>query len=182
MDEEKLEKTWAALLRETADQAVKELDEVYPLSPVQRKKATLLFRQFLCDRAEGHIYFSEATSRDEAREIRDRIYATLMEETLAGAGVGDQDAEIARFLLSCTLGVCRNELFGTLFAELLGPNCPGRNYGVPSLSAGLMDFCDKRLKAFAEKEKRAREERTREYNGPPLWMDEFEYIDWVMTH
>ena len=187
MLKEKRVRDWYGVIYTAAEDAVKELNEVYPLRDVQERMARLLLRQYGYEIAVGPIMSGEDVSRSEAEAAAKSFYSDLMEDALGGISAGAEDEKIALFLFACTQGVEESEVFRSLLRQLLGPECPANAQGMESLSNGLMDLVDDRVCSFGRKREKERAEEFRKANArneddPPPWLDEFEYIDWCITH
>ena len=87
--------------------------------------------------------------------------------------------ETTVFLCECSNGVREKAIFDRLLQEALPES-------TQETAAAIRTLADRELKRFAEKLKKRKALRTpvtRERDDePPPWLDEFEYIDWVMTH
>ena len=171
---------WRDAARAVADGAVKELNDTYELTPAQRLRADVLMRQYTCDRVCGHLWCAEGIDKDEGHDIGDSIRDELIREALAGP-VSREGKGFSLFLYRSGRRVYRDGCFRALFDELLGPECPIGPGGRDSLSDGLMEIIDKRIKALEKRRTKERREREHPYDGPPMWMDEFEYIDWLIS-
>ena len=161
----------------------KDLDETFDLTDTQRRMLAILLRQYLCDGLRLTMKMTDKISTEEAEALWKQVHSELMEDAVAGPGAGTDDLEIARFLLACVDGVRDEEYYFSLFMRALGPRRIPREEVLRDMAKGNRFFADKRLKRFIEQRgiRIASEKRCRD-NEPPPWMDEFEYIDWVITH
>ena len=111
------------------------------------------------------------------------MYSELMEDAVAGIWSGEENLELVRFLSLCSEGIGDTETYcGYFFLALGGESRNSRRISDP-VAARVKKTADRNLDAFirARKEQRGTKSRGRD-DEPPPWMDEFEYIDWLMTH
>ena len=172
-------RVWTDELRNMTEFALKELDETCPLTQLQKVQARILFRQFVCDRTSRVILFAEGFRLEEEEKIAGPIYRQLMGEVFPE---GCELPELVRFRDLCLQGVCRDGLFHICLKQLLGSSCRANAQGFASLADGLMTVMDKRIKTYEKRREQLRRSQEVRDNEPPPDMDEFEYIDWVITH
>ncbi len=177
MNTETVKKEWFGAVRSAADSSGKKVKEQSALTPVQAVKLDILLRQYLCDGLADHISESEKISTEEAEGLQKDIYSELMEDAIAGAWSETKNMETAMFLFECTKGVRTESRFSALLKEILS------GADAEEAAQTLMTETDKDITEFSEKRKALRQpKKSSSDDEPPPWMDEFEYIDWVMTH
>ena len=177
MNRETVKREWFGAVRSAADSSGKKLREESALTPVQAVKLDILLRQYLCDGLADHISESEKVSAEEADSLQKDIYSELIEDAVAGVWSETENMETAMFLFECTKGVRMESWFSALLKKILS------EAGSEEAAQALMAEMDKDITAFSEKRKALRQpKKSSSDDEPPPWMDEFEYIDWVITH
>ncbi len=177
MNRETVKREWFGAVRSAADSSGKKLREESALTPVQAVKLDILLRQYLCDGLADHISESEKVSAEEADSGRAHIYTQVTEIALACGLLLKKNMETAMFLFECTKGVRMESWFSALLKKILS------EAGSEEAAQALMAEMDKDITAFSEKRKALRQpKKSSSDDEPPPWMDEFEYIDWVITH
>lgn len=181
---ENLIRIWFGAVRDAADAGEAELREGVALSALQRAKLRILLRQEGCDLLSLVIRSVEGVNGQTANQIWEIMYSELMEDAIAGVWNETESMELARFLSLCTEGIGGAEDFCAYFGMILGdillpsPARDERN----ALALRVKDRADKALDAFIRARMKQTRKNDRTMDGPPPGMDEFEYIDWVMTH
>ncbi len=123
----------------------------------------------------------EGVSGRTANEIWEAMYSELMEDAIAGVRNEADNGEMLRFLSQCSEGIGGTEDFCAYFGMILGealPPPPERD----ALALRVKGEADKQLNIFIRERKEQLRQNDPSPDGPPPGMDEFEYIDWVMTH
>ena len=176
MKREQTIREWFGAVRAAADEAAKKL-ETMPGS-VQRVKASILIRQYLCDRLTPQIADAEGLPVETAEEIQKEIYSELMVDGIAGIWSETENMEIAVFLHDCIGGVREVPIFSSMLGRVLEQDVLDKKV------QELMMSSDREMESFAGRRKALRTppERESSEDEPPPWLDEFEYIDWVITH
>ena len=107
------------------------------------------------------------------------MYSELMEDTIAGIRSEEENLELVRFLSICSEGIGDTETYCEYFSRALGDE----NRKSDPVAVRVKNTADRCLDDFIkERKKRRNAESGRQDDGPPPGMDEFEYIDWVITH
>ena len=176
MRREQTIRNWFGAVRAAADEAAKKL-ETMPGS-VQAVKVSILIRQYLCDRLTQQIADSDGLPGETSEEIQKEIYSELMEDAIAGVRSETENMETAVFLYDCTAGVREVPVFRSMLERALQQNVTDEKV------QEMMTSADREMESFADRRKalRTQSESERSENEPPPWLDEFEYIDWVITH
>ena len=175
MKREQTIRDWFGAVRDAADTASECLEA--PVGTVQAVKANILIRQYLCDRLAAQISEADGLSGETSDEIRKEIYSELMEDAIAGVWSETESMETTVFLCECSNGVREKAIFDRLLQEALPES-------TQETAAAVRTLADQELERFAGKRKALHVPVARERNEdePPPWLDEFEYIDWVITH
>ena len=177
MNTETVKREWFGAVRSAADSAGEELKKRSALTPLQAVKLDILLRQYLCDDLAEHIMDGENFSAGKAKELQKDIYSELIEDAIAGIWSETENMEITMFLYECTKGVESESLFSTRLEEILPMD------DSKEIILAMMVGMDKDIKDFTDKRRdRWLPKRSSNEDEPPHWLDEFEYIDWVMTH
>lgn len=176
---EKLVRLWFGAVRDAADAGERSLPADMVLSAAQRAKLRILLRQEGCDLLSLVIRSTEGVSSDTANEIWEAMYSDLMEDAVAGVWSEQENLELVRFLSLCSEGIGGAEDLCAYFRMILGES-PLPQQEQNAMALRMKDRADKALDEFIQARKA--ETRRDEDDGPPPDMDEFEYIDWVMTH
>ena len=176
---EDLVRIWFGAVRDAADAGEREIPETESFSRLQKALLRILIRQDLCDVLSLSIRSAEGIDSSAANHIWEAMYSELMEDAYAGIWSGEENLELVRFLSICSEGIGDTETYCEYFSRALGDG----NRGSDQVAVRVKETADRRLDDFikARKERRGAESRRRD-DEPPPWMDEFEYIDWVMTH
>ena len=176
MKREQTIRDWFGAVRAAADEAAKKLETI-PGS-VQEVKTSILFCQYLCDRLTPQIVDADGLPVETAEEIQKKIYSELMEDAIAGIWSETENMEMAVFLYDCTGGVRDVPVFSSMLGRALEQDVLDKKVQVLMMSA------DREMESFAGRRKvlRTPPERESSEDEPPSWLDEFEYIDWVITH
>ena len=178
MNNEKIMREWFGAVRAAADQAAAMPDST-ALPEISRRKASMLLRQYLYDTLEARIIQIEGIPGAEAEKMCKEIYTELMEDVIAGVWSEEENREIIMFFGGCTNGVTDDDTFRTLTEKAFG------THTAPDTAKKLREAADLELDQFCERRKKQiqpEKPRRRSDNEPPPGLDEFEYIDWVMTH
>ena len=177
MNTETVKREWFGAVRSAADSAGEELKKRSALTPLQAVKLDILLRQYLCDDLAEHIMDGENFSAGKAKELQKDIYSELIEDAIAGIWSETENMEITMFLYECTKGVESESLFSTRLEEILPMD------DSEEIILAMMVGMDKDIKDFTDKRRdRWLPKRSSNEDEPPPRLDEFEYIDWVMTH
>lgn len=179
MVREKLVRIWFGGVRDASDAGEREIPETESFSRLKKAMLRILIRQDLCDFLSLSIRSAEDISMAAANAIHDVMYSELMEDAIAGIWSEEENLTLVRFLSLCAEGIGDTETYCEYFSRVLGDE----NRGSDPLTVRVKKTADRRLDDFikARKERRSAESRSRD-DGPLPWMDEFEYIDWQMTH
>ena len=180
---DKLVRIWFGAVRGAADRGEQELPAGMDLSSLQKAKLRILTRQDLSDFLQLSIRRVEDLDADAANAVWERMYSELMEDAIAGVWSEEEDLQLVRFLSLCSEGVGDAASFCEYFDRALGEGGAPSREERDSLAARVKDRADRCLDAFIKERKtQLRPEGSGGEDSPPHWMDEFEYIDWVMTH
>ncbi len=176
---EDLVRIWFGAVRDAADAGERELPESGSFSRLQKALLRILIRQDLCDFLSLSIRSAEEITSDAANQIWEAMYSELMEDAIAGIWSEEENLELVRFLSLCSEGIGDTETYCEYFVRALGDE----NRGSDSVAVRVKKTADRRLDDFikARKERLGAGARRRD-DEPPPWLDEFEYIDWVITH
>ena len=181
MTREKLVRIWFGGVRSTSDAGERELPEAMCMTSLQRAMLRILLRQDACDLLSLCIRETENISMKEAKEIRDSLYCELMEDAIAGIWSGEENLMLARFLESCSEGIGDTDDFCTFFLSALGESRSEDGQEIDTIARRVKKNADECLNAFIQ-ERRKLQIGTDSEDGPPPGLDEFEYIDWLITH
>ena len=177
MNTEEVKRAWFGAIREAANKTGKELKEKSALSPVQAVKLDILLRQYMCDDLEECIKASENITAEKAEDLQKDVYSELIEDAIAGIWSETENMETAMFLYECTKGVRPESLFSARLKEVLLKD------DIEEEMQSVTDKMNREMKRFAEqRNERWRPRENTNEDDPPPWLDEFEYIDWVITH
>lgn len=176
---EDLVRIWFGAVRDAGDAGEQEIPEKESFSQLQKAMLRILIRQDLCDFLSLSIRKAEEIDSNTANQIWEAMYSELMEDAIAGIWSEEENLELVRFLSICSKGIGDEETYCENFSHVLGDE----NRGSDLLALRVKKTADRCLDDFikARKGRRSAESR-RQDDGPPPWMDEFEYIDWVITH
>ena len=119
MNIEDVKRAWFGAIRDSADNAGRELKEKAELTPLQAVKLDVLLRQYLCDNLADHIRESENITAEDAEKLQKDIYSDMIEDAIAGIWPETDNMEIAMFLYECTEGVRMECLFSARLKEIL---------------------------------------------------------------
>ena len=177
MKTEEVKRAWFGAIRDAADRTGKELKEKAALQPPQSIKLDILLRQYMCDDLADYIQKSENITAEKAEELKKDVYSELMEDAIAGIWSETENMEIAMFMYACTKGVRLESLFSARLKEILPDG------GFEKEAADLPAAMNREMKQFTDqRNKRWQPKENRNEDDPPSWLDEFEYIDWMITH
>ena len=180
---ESLERIWFGAVRAAADAGEREIPALIVLDRLQKAKLHILIRQDQCDFLSLSIRGAEGISQAAANEIRDGMYSDLMEDAIAGIWSEEENLELLRFLHLCSDGVGDTETFCNWFSLALGEKAVLSEQDRDAVAQRVKKKADQCLDAFiTERKTQYRSSSSGKQDDPPPWMDEFEYIDWVMTH
>ena len=177
MDRERIVRDWFGAIRDAADGAVREWEAAFAPNGTQKRQMDMLLRQFLCDRLPARIMEVKDLDSEQAEAVRRDVYSQLIEDALAGTGFGDADMALVAFLGRCESGVEDEAVFRELLAEASG----GGAEAVKAAAERAREAAWAKLTALTAK-KEPPPPRPRRDDEPPPWLDEFEYIDWMITH
>ena len=177
MNTEEVKRAWFGAIREAANKTGKGLKEKSALSPVQAVKLDILLRQYMCDDLEECIKASENITAEKAEDLQKDIYSELIEDAIAGIWSETENMETAMFLYECTKGVRLESLFSAHLKEVLLKD------DIEEEMQSVTDKMNREMKRFTDQRNaRWQPKENDNEDDPPPWMDEFEYIDWVITH
>jgi hypothetical protein len=177
MNTEEVKRAWFGAIRDSADNTGKEVKKEAGLTPLQAVKLDILLRQYLCDDLAAHIQESENVTPEEAIKLQKDVYSEMIEDAIAGIWSETENMEIAMFLYECTKGVRLESLFSARLKAILSGD------DLEEIMQKMMALMDQDMKEFTDQRNaRWRPKENNNEDDPPLWMDEFEYIDWVITH
>lgn len=183
MMEEKVLRLWYGGVRDAAYGGEKALPEGMNLSPLQKTKLQILLRQEQCDDLDTTIEKVENLYAKTAKRIWKDMYSELMEDAIAGIWNDEENLEIALFLSRCTEGIEYEEEFYELFDSILGEGDGRSRQEHDAVAEQVKDKADESIAHFIkERERKLYPKLSENEDLPPPWLDEFEYIDWVMTH
>ena len=172
---ETMVREWFGAVRSAADAGVKVLENAGPITPFQRVKLNILFRQEQCDLLSLVIKSAEYISQKEASEVRAEVYSRLMEDAVAGIWSEEENIDMVLFLGKCSEGIGGDDDFCDYASEVLDAEKDTILRAKKTAGNLLNDFIRERKAINSPKQSRREDE-------PPPGLDEFEYIDWVMTH
>lgn len=181
MDREKLVRIWFGAVRDASDAGERGIPENICLNPLQRARLRILLRRNACDLLNLCISEAENISLKEANEIWADLYSELMEDAIAGIWGEEENYALACFLESCSEGIGDADDFCTFFLSALGKGQADGGQKTETVARQVKKSADECLDAFIRKRQNQRPQSYSD-DGPPPWMDEFEYIDWQMTH
>lgn len=174
---------WFGAVRTAADAGEQALPKEIVLNPLQKLKLQILLRQNLCDVLALLIRDTERTSGGTAEQMRGTIYSELMEDAVAGVWSEEEELDFACFLSKCSAGIGSTENFCSYFRSILDEENDNSQQTLDSAALLVKKSADKRLESFAKAQaKRNALKDTVERESPPPGMDEFEYIDWLISH
>lgn len=177
VDIERTTRDWFGAVRSAADEAAKEAGaETRP--DECRVKLKILLIRYLCAPLAARIAETDGLGEERAEQMRRDVFSGLVEDALAGIWAEDKSLEIAVFLDEC-LRELRDK---TDFAGML---CRALETDVSEETArSVRERAEQAMERFCEQRKArsAPQERNDDDDEPPPGMDEFEYIDWIMTH
>ncbi len=182
MRDEGIVREWFGAIRAASDRALGELAEKQSLDANQKRKADLLLRQLLSDRIPALAVEAEGFADLRAEALRANVYSELIEDALAGTGAGPEDMAVAVFLSACSEGVGDEETFQNRLGDALGRGSEPDGE-IVALAREIRSIAERRFSAFAARRRELRAPNPVRYvEGPPEGLDEFEYIDWQITH
>ena len=181
MDRESLTRIWFGGVRAASDAGEAEIPKSVRLSPLQRAKLRILLRRDACNLLTLCIQSAEHIPIQTAKEIWERVYTGLMEDAVAGVWSGEENLELVRFLGLCSEGIGAEEDFCDCFRLLLGMKKGAADEKTDAAAVQAKRGAQKSLDAFIKERKRLKD-RAASDDGPPPGLDEFEYIDWQITH
>ena len=180
MKHEDFVKLWFGAVRTAADEGEKELPEDLKLNPLQRAKLHILVRQSLSDFLWMSIRSTENLSQNAADSIWDDIYSSLMEDAIAGIWNEQENLELVRYMSLCSEGIGNPQTFCEYFLKI-SPEVFRDEYD--NAAKSIQKRADKYLDNFIKKRKELlRTDSGGSDDAPPPDLDEFEYIDWLMSH
>ena len=177
---EDLVRTWFGAVRDAADEGERELPADLPLRPVQRAKLRILLRQDQSDFLSLSIRCLEDIGSEAANAVKEQMYSELMEDAIAGIWSAEENMELLRFLGLCTEGIGDTATFCELFRKALGEESVSTLPEPDALGARVKARADRHMARYMKEREKQRPEE--DDDSPPPWMDEFEYIDWCITH
>ena len=180
---EDLVRIWFSAVRDAADAGEREIRDVELLSQLQRALLRILIRQDLCDFLSLSIRSAEDIGADAANRIKQTMYSELMEDAIAGIWSEEENLKLVHFLSLCAEGIGDTETYCEYFFRALGGEDGSLRRTSDAIAKRVKETAAGRLDVFikARKEQCGAKSRSRD-DEPPPWMDEFEYIDWAITH
>ncbi len=180
---EDLVRIWFGAVRGAADAGEREIPCTEPLDRLQKALLRILIRQELCDLLSLVIRSAEGIREEAANAVWEKMYSELMEDAVAGIWSEEDNLALARFMSLCAEGIGDAETYCVYFLRALGSEDRSLRDVSDPIALRVKETANRHLDAFikARKEQRAEKTRARD-DEPPPWLDEFEYIDWVMTH
>ncbi|MBO4378246.1 MAG: hypothetical protein J5889_04740 [Clostridia bacterium] len=180
MKHDGLVRLWFGAVRAAADEGEKEVPEDLKLSPLQKAKLHILTRQDLSDFLWLSIRSTEDLSTEAADRVWEDMYSDLMEDAIAGIWNEQENLELARYMSLCSEGIGDTqtycEYFRKILPEAFADDCD-------AAAKRIEKRADKYLDDFIVKRKKLFHSESRESDdAPPPDLDEFEYIDWLMSH
>ena len=180
---EDLARLWFGAVRGASDAGEREIPETEPLDRLQKALLRILIRQDLCDGLSLSIRSAEDIGADAANGIWRTMYGELMEDAIAGIWSEEDDLALVRFMSLCAEGVGDTETYCAYFLRALGGEDGELRRASDPIAVRVKETADRRLDAFIKARKALRDAKSpRRDDEPPPWLDEFEYIDWIMTH
>ena len=177
MNAEEIKRAWFGAIRDAADKTGKGVKEKFALSPVQAVKLDILLRQYMCDDIADCIKAGENITAEKAENLQKGVYSELIEDAIAGVWSETENMETAMFLYECTKGVRPESLFSSRLKEVLLKD------DIEEEMQAVTTEMNREMKQFADQRKERRNPRQNaDEDDPPPGMDEFEYVDWVITH
>lgn len=175
---------WFGATRSAADGAAKALAGASTAKAVGDVELRILLRQYLCDRLPALIVEADGVSADEAERMRRQIYSEIIEDAIAGVWTADENSELVMFLYECTSGVEAEEVFSALLGRILVDDIPDGAVDAvrAAADAEMREFADSRRRNRLQPPEPEPSAAWEDESEPPPWLDEFEYIDWLMTH
>ena len=180
MKHDDLVRLWFGAVRAAADEGEKEVPEDLKLSPLQKAKLHILTRQDLSDFLWLSIRSTEDLSTEAADSVWEDMYSGLMEDAIAGIWNEQENLELAQFMRLCTEGIGDTQTYCEYFRQILPDALPD---DCDAAAKRIEKRADKYLDDFIIKRKKLLRSESGESNDtPPPDLDEFEYIDWLMSH
>ena len=180
---ENLIRLWFGAVRTAADAGESALPDEINLSPLQKTKLQILLRQNVCGSLALSIQNAEGIGSDRANQIYKTIYSELMEDAVSGVWNEEENMDLACFLSKCSDGVANAEVFCACFRSILDAEDVGAQQELGAVLLQVKNSADKSLNTFIKARARQNAPKpTIERDSPPPGMDEFEYIDWLISH
>lgn len=178
-----LVRIWVDAVRDAADAGEREIPGPEPLNQLQKALLRISIQQDLCDCLSLSICSAEGIRDDASHAVWNKMYSELMEDAIAGLWSEEDYLEIERFMSLCSEGIGDTETYCAYFLRALGSEDESLRQVSDSIAVHVKKTADRRLDAFIKARKEQRDAKSpRRDDDPPPWLDEFEYIDWVMTH
>ena len=161
------------------------MDEFAPSGSLQNVRLKLFLCRLLRTYLSMFVYEGELyLEYEECREIAEKVTEKLTKEAVSLLAVPEDEPEINAYLQKLDDNIYEDPDFSRLALEAVeGVQLPVTEEAFLkemrdcrwSINNGLYSIRD---------ERKEMNEAPYKYNDsePPPWLDEFEYIDWVMTH
>ena len=167
---------WYAAIRDADTYCVKLFRE-RGLTSLQRTKLGILVRAYLLEWAGRRIAETDGVSAKDAKRILADVKTLVMEDAVSGIWTEEESAELTVFLYECLQDDLDWEDYAALLVKVTG--CDDDGEAADPLLSAAADY----MYIFARERKQiCNPVRPRNEDDPPPWLDEFEYIDWIMTH
>lgn len=150
----------------------------------QMKRIKLLFIKRARKFFGMYIYFGEYDENyNECIKLADEIMANVLEEELSGSWSEEEKQEFKKFYEECPdyfepieelYAFVKNILPDVQDNEIMEKIYKEARYWHDSIKANFETFQMSRKSKFIKDDDEGSE--------PPPWLDEFEYIDWMITH
>ena len=176
MSKESIAREWFGMVRNAAEITIEKCLEELPPRLAQKVEVSILLRQLLFDGLGSQLMRVERFDRETTGEVLKLIYSDLMEDAVAGVWSEEENMDITMFLYECTEGVKESTKYRELLEQALGTEVTDER------AETIRSAAEQEMQQFAEKRNRELTPPKRRDDEPPPWLDEFEYIDWQITH
>lgn len=166
---------WFGAVREIADEAA-ENTGIENASAFTRVKVNILLRRYLCKDLAERIMETDGTDKNTAEEMQKQINSEQMEDAAAGIWSENESAESAMFMYDCIYSLLDASDFISLLKRALKKEISDET------ALAVKELADRRMDEYCAVRKKPPVKYERNEDDPPEWLDEFEYIDWVITH
>ena len=180
---EDLARVWYGAIHDASDAGEREIPEPEQLDKLQKAMLRILIRQDLCDALSLLICRAEGIGRAAAHAVWEKMYSELMEDAIAGIWSQEDELALMRFMGLCAEGIGDTETYCAYLLRALGSEDESLRDVSDPIAVRVKKAADKHLNAFFVARKAQYDaKRPRRDDDPPPGLDEFEYIDWVITH